>query len=253
MTFLMIMAVLCPNGVLATSWWGIGVRSDKWILNHGGTIIRFDIEDHSGSRKEYKAVMYDEKGKYVEAEWGIQGMFDDAKDGVYTIKAKRGEEADFGVKDSREEGKTFAKIKFTAHPGETIKIKFNYKKKSAKMTTDYVAPVAKVPAKPVPVVQPEQPAIENTQEDLEPFPSAPNFPPNEEANFFYKEVDPFCKNEKNEFLEYAEDFVHPDVLAKESEQSISKSNAEDLSNNSEKNNFLEKLIQAISSWLRSVI
>lgn len=244
-----ILVFSCPYFVLATSWWGIGVRSDKWILNHGGTIIRFDIEDHSGSRKEYKAVMYDEKGKYVEAEWGIQGMFDDAKDGIYMIKAKRGEEADFGVKDNREEGKTFAKIKFTAHPGETIKIKFNYKKKSAKMTTDYVAPVVKIPAKPVPVVQSEQPVIENTQEELEPFPSAPNSAPNIEA-------DPFCiyKNEENNFLEFAEDFVHPDALAEESEQAtIIKPYEEGLDGYSEKNNFWKKIIQTISFWLRSVI
>ena len=57
------MFLLCPEFSSAKSWWGEGVQPDKWILNQGGTLIRFEIVNYNGSEKEYKAVMYNKKGK----------------------------------------------------------------------------------------------------------------------------------------------------------------------------------------------
>lgn len=241
--FLALMAVfLCPNFALASAWWGTGAKPHKWILNHGGTLINFDIVNYSGSKKEYKAVMYDEKGKVIEAEWGVEGIFDDAKDGIYTIKAKRGEAVDYRIKDEKEEGKTFATIKVTAHPGERMKIKFDYKKKSAKMETDYVVAVEKSKTKPIVAVDAQQPVVENIPEELTPFPSMPD-----------KEKTPLYINESNTFFESAEEFVHPDALAKETERVIIKPAAELSSAEPEKNNIWKNFIQIISAWLRMII
>lgn len=238
-----ILVFSCPYFVQATSWWGIGARPHKWILSHGGTLINFDIENYSGDKREYKAVMYDKKGKYVEAEWGLEGIFDDAKDGVYTIKAKRGESTDFGVKDNREEGKTFATIKITAHPGERIRIKFDYKKKSAKMTTDYVAPVAKIPAKPVPVSEPQEIVVESVQaEEALEISSKGN--ENIENLFLNEERDIFAK---------FEDFVHPDALAKETRHLAIKPNPKDLVREEAEDSFWAKMIKTISDWYVEIV
>jgi hypothetical protein len=153
--FMLVVFVLVSTGsASADAWWGKGYREPAWVLSHGGTIIKYEISNISGKSGEYKAVMYDKKGKYVEKEFGTKAKFDDAKNNVYTIKAYRVE----GKMDktTHKGGKSFASIKVTAHPGETISLKFDYKKKKVKMTTDHVKPAPKPVAKPVakPVVEP---------------------------------------------------------------------------------------------------
>ena len=162
--------------VSADAWWGYGARRKEWVLSHGGTIIHYEIDNISGGSSEYKAVMYDANGKYVEKEFGKKAAFDDAKAGIYKIVAYRGEID----KKTYKGGKKFAEIVVTAHPGETVKIKFDYKKKKVEMTTDYVKPIAKSTVVPV-------------AEDL-------------------------TDNSKESSIEMIEEVVHPDVLAKESGQ-----------------------------------
>lgn len=135
---------------LANGWWGEGYKSSKWILKNGGTIVRYEIDNISGDEDEYKVVLYDEDGDYVEVEYGVEGLMDDAKDGIYKVKADRGVESE----ETYRGGKSFATIEFRAHPGETIWLKFDYKKKKVKMATDYVRPAPKVVAKAIPAAEP---------------------------------------------------------------------------------------------------
>lgn len=191
--------------VSADAWWGYGYRTPKWVLSHGGTIIYYEIENISGEGNEYKAVMYDEDGDYVEKEFGKKAVFDDAKNGVYKISAYRG-----GTKNklTYKGGKKFASITVTAHPGETIKIKFNYKKKSAKMTTDYVKPVPKpvakkaAPSAPEPEVEPAAEVQEEVEEISEPS--------------LQDEALMTTEENENQFDEFMEAYVHPDAMAEES-------------------------------------
>jgi hypothetical protein len=132
------MFILFPAIVLAEAWWGDGARPKKWVLKHGGTIINFNIVNYDGSKEEYKAVMYDKEGHFTEVEFGTSGMFDDARNGTYIIKAKRDDPLNYGNKDRdvRGEGDTFASAKVIAHPGESINIKFDYKKRKAKIVSE---------------------------------------------------------------------------------------------------------------------
>ncbi len=247
---IVIMFFLCPHFTQATSWWGVGVKPDKWILNHGGTLIRFEIVNYNGSKKEYKAVMYNKKGKYVEAEWGTQGLFDDAKDGVYVIKAKRGDSIDYMVKDQREDGKTFAKIKLTAHPGETIKIKFDYKKKKAKMTTDYVEPTKKAATNVAPITQEKTQNLEDVQQENV---LGPQLSDNEVSDNGAAETDDV--DEKNSLFETAEDFIHPDVIAKEPEKQTSAEPAlkeQDSDSAKEESGIFKKFFQVVFSWFSRI-
>ncbi len=96
--------------------------------------------------------MYDKKSRYIEKEFGTKAVFDDAKDGEYIIRACRGD-GGTEFKSTHKGGKEFAEVSVMAHLGETIKLVFDYKKKTVSMTTDYVKPVSKVIAKPVPKKQ----------------------------------------------------------------------------------------------------
>ncbi len=182
----------------ADAWWGYGARRPDWVLSHGGTIIRFEIDNISGESEEYKAVMYNE-GDYVEKEFGTKGLFDDAKNGVYKIKAYRGD-GSLEFRTSAEGGKKFDEITVTAHPGETIKLKFDYKRKKVKMTTDYVKPIPKSVVKPVVIPVPE--------------------PANETPESITAQTDEIVTATENDdsFIENVEEFIHPDAMAMEVEK-----------------------------------
>ena len=184
----------------ADAWWGKGYRDKEWVLSHGGTIIRFEIENTSGDDNEYKAVLYDDDGDYVEKEFGTKGYFDDAKNGKYKIKADRVEGG--ADKTTYKGGKSFASIEITAHPGETIKLKFDYKKKKVKMTTDYVKPIPRPVVKPtiVPAPEPVETQPESTSDTLEPTSAINN------------EAMTVIEN-GNSLIETMEDYIHPDALA----------------------------------------
>lgn len=239
-----IMFFLCPHFTQATSWWGVGVKPDKWILNHGGTLIRFEIVNYNGSKKEYKVVMYNKKGKYVEAEWGTQGLFDDAKDGVYVLKAKRGDSIDYLIKEEREDGKTFATKKLTAHPGETIKIKFDYKKKSAKVTTDYVDPAKKAEANVAPAPQKVAPDPASVQQE--------NVQESQSADS--GDTGMHDTDEKDSLIGTAEDFIHPDVMAKEPDVMLSFDpiTVEHAYPEQEDGNIFKRFFLAVFSWFSSI-
>ena len=206
-TFAML-ALVFVGFASADSWWGKGFRDKEWVLSHGGTIIRFEIENTSGKDNEYKAVMYDDDGDYVEKEFGTKAYFDDAKDGKYRIKAYR---VKGGVidKTTHKGGKEFASIKVTAHPGETMKIKFDYKKKKAKMTTDYVKPIPKPVVKPAPTVAPEpEPAVEVQKEEVG-LTETPVVGTEEVALVW---------GDKNSFADITEYFFHTEAMANVSTQ-----------------------------------
>lgn len=209
--FIVMLLSVVTDFASADSWWGYGARRPDWVLSHGGTIIRFEIEDTSGEDNEYKAVMYDADGDYVEKEFGVRGLFDDAKKGVYVIKAVRGE-GNLEFRTSAKGGKKFAEIKVTAHPGETMKIKFNYKKKTAKMTTDYFKLVPKPVINPAPTSVSEQ-AVEEAESP--------------ESNETQANQVTTATDNDDSLIEVVEEFVHPDALAKEIDEHPSNSESEE--------------------------
>lgn len=208
------LAILFPVFVelaFANAWWGEGARDLDWVLKHGGTVIRCEINDISGDSSEYKAVMY-KKGRYAEKEFGTKMTFDDAKGGKYKISAYRGGTLD---RTTYKGGKKFASIEFTAHPGETIRIKFNYKKKSAKMTTDYDESKEEAEEKPKPVSLPAPKPESEPADELqsEPEPEPQENPDVSEGQAFQPENAP--TNEAESIAESVEEIVHPDAMAAE--------------------------------------
>jgi hypothetical protein len=202
--FLLGIFILMPASLaLADGWWGKYDKPFAWILQNGGTIIHWQIEDISKEADNWKAVMYDSKGKYVEVEYGQRGTFDDAKNGTYVVKAYK------GLRDyeTYKGGDVFASINVTAHPRETINIKFNYKNKAAKMATNYVKPVAK------PVLDcPPEPMIENQAKEEADDRKCLSTP-----EYFFKEVMMIGKDEKSiiELVREAADYSN--VLSSEPE------------------------------------
>jgi len=189
------------NLALANAWWGKGARDLDWVLKHGGTVIRCEINDISGNSSEYKAVMYRDDGHYVEKEFGTKMTFDDAIDGKYKISAYRGGTVD---RTTYKGGKKFSSITFRAHPGEAIKIKFNYKKKSAKMTTDYDE--SKEESEEKSKSEPKLIAQTLPKPELEP---KPEVEPQPETDV--QEPAPV----KESIVEAVEEIVHPDAVAAE--------------------------------------
>ncbi len=243
-TLLAFCLVLPVHSALANAWWGYGARSKDWVLDHGGTIIKCEIDDYHGKSSEYKMVMYRDDGHYVEKEFGTKVTFDDAKDGDYKISAYRGGTED---RTTYKGGKKFASIKFTAHPGETIKIEFDYKDKKAEMTTDYVErpkPIAKKepapapkPPETAPVAEPE-PTVEipekesdlgssSTGENIEnpePQIAEPITPPAPQP-----EKEPLARKGNPSFFDFLEDIIHPDAVAGEMNQDMAiNQNAEEI-------------------------
>ncbi len=114
--------------VRADAWWGEGYRPQNWVLLNGGTIVNYSIVDGKGGDSKYKARMTRD-GAYVEVEFGRSGMFDDAKDGLYTIvfyKCKNCEDQKFDHKSKvRDKDKIFASISFNATSGKNCQITAN--------------------------------------------------------------------------------------------------------------------------------
>ncbi|HOW60211.1 MAG TPA: hypothetical protein P5548_03340 [Candidatus Moranbacteria bacterium] len=221
--------ILMPSSLAwADAWWGHGSKSFDWILKNGGTIIRWQIEDISKEADNWKAVMFDSKGKYVEVEYGQKGVFDDAKNGVYTIKAYK------GIKDheTHKGGKLFASITVTAHPGETINIKFNYKNETARMTTNYVRRVAKKTPPPKPAVAskienvPDSCIDSNNINKIAPIFKLCPMIDNQAASVF--KLDPMIDDQAASTLVYSENSSVEDT---DIEETINKSNAEILVEN----------------------
>jgi hypothetical protein len=150
--------------VLATGWWGDDVKSDNWILKHGGSLIRFEIINKQGDAREYKAVLT-RSGKNIEIELGKQGLFDEARSDRYKVTFYRGGD---GKKFFKNLGSEIASKSFETHSGESIKLKLNYKTKKISFETDYIKSekeknvLTKALPKKVPVQFPEN----NLSEDL---------------------------------------------------------------------------------------
>lgn len=121
-----------PSLVKADSWWGYGYRSADWVLNNGGTIIRYKISGSSASDR-YKAVLY-QNGKYVEVEFGKSGKFDDAKSGLYTVSFYKG---GIGSETTYKGGKFLGSINITASNGKKIELVFSETAKTTQITTTF--------------------------------------------------------------------------------------------------------------------
>lgn len=201
------------RSVSADAWWGEGYRKPEWVLSHGGTIVYFEMENISGESDEYKAVMYDSDGKYIEVEYGTKGVFDDAKNGVYKIKADRGVENEETYKG----GRSFAVIEIIAHPGETIRLKFDYKKRKVKMTTNYVKPVSSPIIKTIPDSVPNSSnAIKLEDESVE---TQQQIETSQLSDFQIEELTVETGSEES-IIESVENFIHPDALAMETDKQI---------------------------------
>lgn len=114
--------------VQADAWWGEGFRPPNWVLQNGGTIIRYNIVGGKGADKKYKARMTRD-GQYVEVEFGRSGTFDDAKNGSYDIvfykcKDCEGQKVDHKQK-IRDRDKVFASIRMSASSGKNCVITAN--------------------------------------------------------------------------------------------------------------------------------
>lgn len=211
------------NSVFANAWWGYGARDRDWILKHERTIVKCEIDNHHGDSSEYKMVMYNDDGRYVEKEFGTRVTFDDAKEGDYKISAYRGGTED---RTTYKGGKKFASIEFTAHPGETIRIEFDYKKKKAKMTTDYVEPQTKPVVKKVLAPMPDAedtelqettvaPENEQTSESVE---TAPEVAVAVEPTVPEPPAELPVPQQRTSIFEAIENFFHPDAMAMENNQ-----------------------------------
>lgn len=163
---LMVIGVVFSGIVSADSWWGDGAKTHKWILKHGGSLIRFEIINRKGDASEYKVILT-KKGRNVEVEVGKDGIFDDALPGEYKVTFYRGGN---GQKSFSGKGKDVGSIKLDVHAGEQIWLKFNYEKRKISMTTDYVKPVPKVknPVVPAPVPKKQKTSLQQkSQKNLE--------------------------------------------------------------------------------------
>lgn len=68
--------------VSADAWWGKGYKKPSWVKAHGGTIIYVNVIGKD--KYDYKGILRRD-GKYVEVEFDKKMLFDDAKNGLYTI------------------------------------------------------------------------------------------------------------------------------------------------------------------------
>jgi len=155
-----------PLYAQADAWWGEGYKKPDWVLRHGGTIIEYKISGAKKKSGRYKAVMY-RNGKYVEAEFGKQAKFDDAKKGVYQIQVIRcDDECSQDKKHKKHKGdKKLLGTTVTAHPGETIRLVFNVKNKTVQKNSSY-----KYFSPPAPKIQyglKRKNVLELTKEDIE--------------------------------------------------------------------------------------
>jgi hypothetical protein len=134
--FIVLAVFLSTEDVLAQGWWGKGVKSDNWILQNGGALIRFEIYNKQGESNEYKTLLT-RSGKKIEVELGKQGIFDDGRDNRYKVTFYRGGD---GLKSFDNLGNEIASKTFDVHKGESIKLRLNYKTKKISFETTYVEP-----------------------------------------------------------------------------------------------------------------
>ena len=114
---------LTANHASADAWWGTGFKDHEWVAEHGGTIIYYKIKGEENS-KDFKLRMY-LGDKLIETEKNGSGVFDDAINGTYTVVVFEGT-------------KKKASATVVAHPGETIKLKFNLDNGKAEKTSEFV-------------------------------------------------------------------------------------------------------------------
>lgn len=117
----------------ADAWWGKGYKPPAWVKANGGTIIRANIVGKKSNH--YKGILK-RNGKYVEVEFGKNMLFDDAKNGIYTVtfynchKDCRYQETD-NKKHIRDHDKKEATVSVAARPGQEIRITFDTASKKA--------------------------------------------------------------------------------------------------------------------------
>ncbi len=128
---------MISENVLADAWWGEGYRSPTWVREHGGTTITYNIVGDSA--KKYKGFMYQD-GKYVEVEFGNNAVFDDAKNGVYTVTFYKCDGSCMPHKTNnktklRGSDKKLATTTIIARPGEDVRLVFNANTKQISFTS----------------------------------------------------------------------------------------------------------------------
>ena len=128
---------MVSENVLADAWWGEGYRSPTWVREHGGTTITYTIVGDSA--KKYKGFMYRD-GKYVEVEFGNNAVFDDAKNGVYTVTFYKCKDSCMPHKTDnktklRSSDKKLATTTVIARPGEDVRLVFNADTKQISFTS----------------------------------------------------------------------------------------------------------------------
>ncbi|MCK4635381.1 MAG: hypothetical protein KAT04_05325 [Methylococcales bacterium] len=129
--------IIISENVSADAWWGEGYRSPEWVRAHGGTTITYTIV--GGSSKRYKGVMF-QNGKYVEVEFGNNAVFDDAKNGVYTVSFYKCKDSCMPHKTDnktkiRSSDKKVATVSVIARPGEDVRLVFNASNNSVTFTS----------------------------------------------------------------------------------------------------------------------
>lgn len=127
--FIVLTLQLLPSFVLASAWWGRGAPISKdWVLEHGGTLISYEIENYDKTA-QYTAEMYllgatgaggdasnkAKKGDLIENESGVKATFDDAINNKYKIKIF-------------EDGDSKMSKEVTARPGEKVELIFDLEK-----------------------------------------------------------------------------------------------------------------------------
>ena len=130
----------------ADAWWGKGYRSPEWVLSHGGTVIR--SQTVGSKANNYKGILRKD-GKYVEVEFGKRMVFDDAKDGTYTISYYNcNKDCNYQKTDNKKKIRGNDSLKDTitvvARPGQTVYIEFNTETKKARITGSGGKPVVQL-------------------------------------------------------------------------------------------------------------
>lgn len=130
------------ENVFSAAWWGNGYRKPSWVTSHGGTVFRYTISGTSHPN-DYKAMMFRD-GKYIEVEFGKNAVFDDAKDGVYTINFYKCKDSCMPHKldnktKLRSSDKKVASITLTAIPGQDVRLVFNASNNSISVASGLIA------------------------------------------------------------------------------------------------------------------
>lgn len=136
--------ILLPSFVSADGWWGKGAKDKNWVLEHGGTLIYYQIKGKADPDK-YKVRMYlsgavgagggnankAKAGDVIEMETGSKAVFDDAINNKYKIIVF--------LKNKEEMSKTVH-----ARPGEVIKLFFDIEEDFVRQERTVVYPKNKI-------------------------------------------------------------------------------------------------------------